>query len=128
VAVDRQKVVVTVVFLGIICGSLYVCDGLGGAKTAPKGAVPAVAHIVRADEPSTCTVPARDWACFAFTMEVFDAPAPRTARVETAVQNRWSSRVQPGAWVSVLVDPKTGEVFLDTAAFAVPAPAAIPSH
>jgi hypothetical protein len=124
-AMDRTKFAVGVGFLGLLSGVIYVCDFAAAPHTAPEGSQPAVAHIVRADDPSTCTTPGREWSCFDFTMDVYDTPAPRSVKVATAVENRWSSRVQPGAWVSVLVDPKTGQVYLDEKAFAVPAPAAI---
>ncbi len=127
-AMDRTKIAVVVGFLGLVSGGVYVCSSLAAPKTAPEGSVPAVAHIVRADDPSNCTTPGREWSCFAFTMDVYDTPAPRSVKVSTAVENRWSSRVQPGAWVSVLVDPKTGQVYLDEKAFAVPAPAPVATH
>jgi hypothetical protein len=124
-AFDRSTVAVAVVFAALTCGGVYVCSSLAAPKTAPEGSQPAVAHIVRADDPSNCTTPGREWSCFDFTMDVYDTPAPRSVRVATAVENRWSSRVQPGAWVSVLVDPKTGQVYLDEKAFAIPAPAPV---
>ncbi|NOU31165.1 MAG: hypothetical protein HOO96_24965 [Polyangiaceae bacterium] len=125
---DRTKIAVVIGFLGLVSGGVYVCSTLAAPKTAPEGSVPAVAHIVRADAPSTCAAPSRDWSCFDLTFDVYDAPAPRSVKVSTVVENRWSSRVQPGAWVSVLVDPKTGEVYLDAKAFAVPAPAPVATH
>ena len=99
-----------------------------GPKSAPEGAVRAVARVVRSEDyDGTCAVPSRAWSCFQLKMDVYDAREnrdvhPRAATVRAVVENRWSSRIQPGSWVAVLVDPASGDVFLDIEAFAVPPP------
>ncbi len=124
-AMDWAKIGLLGGAVGLCVGGVYVCSSLAAPEIAPGGSVSAVAHIVRADDPSNCTTSGREWSCFDFTMDVYDTPAPRSVKVATAVENRWSSRVQPGAWVSVLVAPETRQVYLDAKAFAVPAPAPV---
>lgn len=87
---------------------------------------PAVARVERLQE-GFCWVGVRHSTCMDIELSVSPAVgAAFTTVVTHSVADRWKSRVQPGQWLSVIVDaddPTT--VLIDDAAFERPPPAAL---
>ena len=94
-------------------------------RSAPADGIPATARVDRAPD-GRCPVGERGSHCFGLELTVFPSDGRSyPARVDVLVPDRWAVRIQPGSFVTVVVDPRDPtKVFLDQDAFAEPAPAA----
>lgn len=121
----RRSVKVAMVAGVLVSAAAAAAIYFTAPKTPPRGAVGAVARIARADE-GDCLVVREHANCFDFTIDLYEIGGrTRQVKLQTQVHDKWSSRVQPGSWVAVKVDPHSDEVFLDEDAFAVPPPASV---
>jgi hypothetical protein len=94
-------------------------------RNPPADGIPATARVDRAPD-GRCPVGERGSHCFGLELTVFPSDGRSyPARVDVLVPDRWAVRIQPGSFVTVVVDPRDPtKVFLDQDAFAEPAPAA----
>jgi hypothetical protein len=94
-------------------------------RSAPADGIPATARVDRAPD-GRCPVGERGSHCFGLELTVYPSDGRSyPARVDVLVPDRWAVRIQPGSFVTVVVDPRDPtKVFLDQDAFAEPAPAA----
>lgn len=94
-------------------------------RSAPADGIPATARVDRAPD-GRCPVGERGSHCFGLELTVFPRDGRSyPARVDVLVPDRWAARIQPGSFVTVVVDPRDPtKVVLDEDAFAEPAPAA----
>lgn len=115
--------------LVLLCGGAVLVGSIfyvNAKNSAPAGAVRMTAQV-SAMEPSSCQVLPEHHVCPTLRVEVFPAQGPRyQATIEARLDEMWSSRVQPGSWLTVLVDPQEpSRVFVDVEALALPAPSAV---
>jgi hypothetical protein len=93
-------------------------------RQPPEGSKPALAKVLVATEGS-CLVGYEGSICLKLALEVHppQSPAFQTELTDN-VKILWTSRLQPGSWVNVLLDPKnSNKVYLDNGSFSRPAPA-----
>jgi hypothetical protein len=104
--------------LGMLALTLPACESV-----APAGSKPATAKVMFAAE-GNCAVTDDGASCFKLSLNVYPLEAQMFRTELTAnVKNQWTSRVQPGSWITVLVDPQVAtKVYLDDPSFSLPAP------
>lgn len=109
---------------GLIAFGAYALDQ--NIATDADG-TPAVAHILGAGA-GDCMVGNRGSYCFGLRMQVYPTGTlPFVTTVDVLVPLAWSSRVQPGNWVYVVIDrtdPTRVSLNVDAFARAAPAPVA----
>lgn len=93
-------------------------------EAALARSVPATARVTRTD-PGDCGLIPRKRRCVRLELEVYrDGAAPYTGTLTDDLELEWMSRVQPGAWLKVGVNPDdAAEILLNEAALAEPPPA-----
>jgi hypothetical protein len=94
------------------------------AATVASG-TPTVAKVLRTERGSCLAVPKRS-VCLRLELELYppDAP-PYTGSLTEPIGVEWSSRVQPGSWLTVSVNPKDrSDILFDARTMAVPPPGA----
>jgi len=92
-------------------------------RTLPDNGISAVAHIDRA-QAGNCGVGEKHAHCYRLFLTIHQpASSPYAAQLDVNIADRWASRIQPGAVVSVVIDPAdSAKVYLDVNAFASPPP------
>lgn len=93
--------------------------GRGG----PEDGTPALARVLRAGD-GNCWVGAKRQHCYRLELELHaDDAAPRAVSLNVNIEDRFAYRVQPGAWLRVIVARDAPDtVFIDAEALAAPAP------
>ncbi|WP_044889730.1 hypothetical protein [Myxococcus hansupus] len=97
-------------------------------NAAPSNAVPALATVTHLTGSKCSWLPDAGDLCPTLTVRVYlkETP-PYDATIEARIPQIAASRVQPGAWLNVLVDPvTTSRVFVDVASFSAPPPSPVP--
>ncbi|MCP3098426.1 hypothetical protein LZ198_05990 [Myxococcus sp. K15C18031901] len=97
-------------------------------NSAPANAVPAVATVTHLTGSKCTWFPDVGDLCPTLTMRVYPKEgAPYEATTDARIPQVAASRVQPGAWLNVLVDPAAASrVFVDVPSFSNPPPKPIP--
>jgi hypothetical protein len=110
----------SLLLLGTVPAVIFAFLRSGGP---PEGSKPAIARVVRAS-PGSCFRTTGENLCFRLNLEVRQDNGPDfSTEINEAVEPAWSSRVQPGSWIRVLIDPRAPtKVYLDAPSFEVPAP------
>lgn len=120
------------VALGVAGGAGILGYHLWSERAYEQAAIagtPTVAQVKRLDE-GDCAVGEKGRSCVRLTLEVHPAQgAPYVASLTRDIEQRWMSRVQPGSWLTVAVDPsEPGRVYFDARSMAVEAPAPVKSR
>lgn len=118
------------VWLGLgMVGLMVVVAGLilwseSQEEAALARSVPAVAQVKRMD-PGDCWSAPKTARCLRLELEVHrEGAAPYTGSLTDTIGLEWMSRVQPGLWLTIGVNPDDpNELYFDERAMAVPAPA-----
>ncbi len=116
-------------FMGLVFGSIALVLGfhfysaMDLERKVERGES-ALARIERHSE-GFCVVGAKQHSCVELELEVRPrGRSPFRAQVTRSLADRWLSRVQPGAWVTVAIDAEdASKVYLDERAFESPPPA-----
>lgn len=128
VAQERKKqcrVLAGILFVFALGGvAFWQLNGIAKrGRTLPANGVRAVAHIDRTQD-GHCVVGEQHAHCYRLFFTIHQPTAsPYAAHLDVNVADRWASRIQPGALVSVVIDPAdSAKVYLDVDAFGSPPP------
>ncbi|PCC71857.1 hypothetical protein SAMN02745121_03209 [Nannocystis exedens] len=125
VAPDRTRlglgVALALVFTGIVGAALWTQQR---HEAALERSVPAVALVTRT-EPGDCTLTMSRKRCLRLELEVHrDGAAPYTGSLTHNIDLERLSRVQPGSWLTIGVNPDdASELLFDERALAAAPPA-----
>lgn len=121
----RRRFVIFFALLGVVCSLVFV--GLNmiakRGRNLPADGIRAVARIDRAVD-GACGVGEKRAHCFRLFLTIEQGEAqPYAAQLDVNVADRWTSRVQPGSLVTIVIDrADRNKVYLDVDAFVLPPP------
>ena len=91
-------------FVGLTLGQYFY--SAYQVKHAVETGTPTVAQVERT-APGNCLVGESRKECLALTVKLYPASgAPYSSSFTQLIPDKWLSRVQPGSWLTVAVDPK----------------------
>jgi hypothetical protein len=98
-------------------------------EVAVAAGVPVVAQITRVD-PGSCTIGQKGHTCLKLTVRVHPVGrGPYTASLTHDIALQWTSRVQPGSWLTLAVDrADPTRVYFNESALAVAPPTPPPTY
>jgi len=109
-----------------IAGAALLALAIGERKhrEAVASGIPTVAQVLRIDDGS-CLVGDKSSDCVRLSLELYPKGRPTyLAELTEKIKHRFMSRVQPGCWLTVSVNPqRPSEVLFDEESMAVAAPA-----
>jgi len=91
---------------------------------AAAAGTPTLAQVKRMD-PGDCTIGQANNRCLRLALELHpEGRDPYAAELNADIPLQWMSRVQPGSWLTVSVDPNDrSKVYFDERSMAIPPPA-----
>lgn len=102
---------------------LYTVRSQQQHAAAVARGTPTLAKILRTT-PGDCSATPKRTVCLRLELELHPTGAPvYTGSLSEAISVAWTSRVQPGLWLTVSVDPdKPAAILFDERTMAIPAP------
>lgn len=124
---DRGRAVGWIFGIMFLIGGAWLAYDIRAERayeTALANSTPAVALVKRMD-PGDCTTTPKQARCLRLELEIhIKGVAPYTASITHNIDIEWMSRVQPGSWLTVGVNPDDpNEILFNKQAMAVAAPA-----
>ncbi|MDC0674410.1 hypothetical protein [Nannocystis radixulma] len=120
-----RKAAIIVAAIGVFMAGVFALITWDAAQeeAALERSVPAVALVKRMD-PGDCWVSTRTARCLRLELEVHrDGAPPYVGSLTDNIGLEWMSRVQPGSWLTIGVDPDDpNKLLFDERAMAVPPP------
>jgi hypothetical protein len=120
----RKAVIVIVAIFALMAGVIALITWNAAQEEAALArSVPAVALVKRMD-PGDCWVSTKAARCLRLELEVHrDGAPPYVGSLTDNIDLEWMSRVQPGSWLTIGVDPDDpSKLLFDERAMAVPPP------
>lgn len=125
---NRTPIVLAVALvLLVLLAVLYTIRSQQQHDAAVARGTPTLAKILRTT-PGDCSATPKRSVCLRLDLELHPTGAPvYTGSLSEAISVAWTSRVQPGLWLTVSVDPdKPAVILFDERTMAIPAPAPPP--